>query len=344
MTQQAKNNRWLGIRSGMVLGCLLFVACFRCEAQNLVRNAGFEETDSCFQVLGILPPGTGPTHWYSANGTYDHLQSCLPYGAVNGLPLNFLTYQTAYEGNSCVGMVTYHQNGLDEQREWVMSELVEPLVVGQSYYCSFRANAAFGGNGQYPQIWLANNKIGLRFTMNDRTWNWGDLEPTRPNHAHVLHPQILADTVSWTLVSGSFVADSAYRYVMIGQFFNNALTDTLHFADSNSVFPWYPRGYTLFDEVCVSSSPNGCDLGQGMVDEYSEGPVLFPNPAQDMLVLLHATNADVQMLDAVGRMVWEGRVSSERWELNVAERARGTYVLRLLHEGRVISYKFVLVE
>lgn len=339
------NNRWLGTRPGVMLGCLLFIAVLRCEAQNLLRNAGFEETDSCFLGIGILEPGTGPTHWYSANGTYDHLQSCLPYGAVNGLPLNFFTYQRPYEGNSCVGLITYHQNGIDEQREWIMTALLEPLVVGQTYYCSFRANAAFGGNREYPpQIWLASDKVGMRFTMGDRPWHWGDAEPMRPDHAHVLYPQVLADTIGWTLVSGSFVADSAYRYVMVGQFFSNDLTDTLHFADPSSVFPWYPRGYTLIDEVCVSHRPNGCDLGQEVADTVNEGPLLFPNPVRDRLVLLHARNADAQMMDAVGRIVWEGRVSSERWELDVAGRARGTYILRLLHEGRTSSYKFVLIE
>lgn len=338
------DNRWLGIRSGMVLGCLLFVALLRCEAQNLVPNAGFEETDSCFHGIGILPPGTGPAHWYSANGTYDHLQACLPYGAVNGLPLNFLTYQHPYEGNSCAGLLTYYQNGPEEQREWVMAALSEPMMVGQTYSCSFRVNAAFGGNAEYPQIWLASNNIGMLFTVSDRPWHWGDAEPARPNNAHVRYPHVLTDTVGWTLVSGSFVADSAYRYVMIGQFFSNALTDTLHFAAPGSVFPWYPWGYTLVDAVCVSPNAGGCDLGQGMLDPTAEVPSLFPNPAHDRLTLLRARNGEAEVVDAVGRLVWQGGISDDWWVLNVADWARGTYLLRLVREGRRDTYKFLLTE
>lgn len=58
------------------------------QSQNLVPNAGFEETDSCWQTLGL----GALQDWYSAYLTPDHLQSCLPYGSVNGLPMNFFTY------------------------------------------------------------------------------------------------------------------------------------------------------------------------------------------------------------------------------------------------------------
>ncbi|MCO5274473.1 MAG: hypothetical protein M9900_06090 [Flavobacteriales bacterium] len=225
-----------------------------------------------------------------------------------------------------------------------MAPLLEPLVVGQTYYCSFRANAAFGGNAQYPQIWLASDKVGMLFTMQDRPWAWGDPYPVPPDHTHIQYPQILADTVSWTLVSGSFVADSAYQYVMIGQFFSNALTDTLHFADPNSVFPWAPRGYTLIDAVCVSPNPDGCDLGQGVSEEFPGGPALFPNPAYDQLVVGGRKGARLVAMDAVGRVIWQGVVGSDRWVLPVGAWARSTYVLRLEWRGRAEVHKFVLAE
>ncbi|MBZ0207454.1 MAG: T9SS type A sorting domain-containing protein [Flavobacteriales bacterium] len=225
-----------------------------------------------------------------------------------------------------------------------MASLSEPLVVGQTYYCSFRANAAFGGNAQYPQIWLANDKVGMLFTMQDRPWYQGDPYPEPPDNALIAYPQILTDTLGWTLVSGSFVADSAYQYVMIGQFFSNALTDTLHFADPNSVYPWFPRGYTLVDAVCVSASPAGCDLGQGVGEEQAADYSLFPNPAQDQLVVGQHAGAEAQVLDAVGRLVWQGKVTSDRWVLDVGSWARGAYVLRMVRFGRVETRKFVLTE
>lgn len=311
-------------------------------AQNLVPNPGFEEADSCSDQL---PPFAGIHDWYSVNGSPDHLRSCLPYGDFRGLPMNFFTYQEPFEGASCAGMQTYHQNGQDQQREWFMAPLLSPLVEGQTYFCSFRANAAFGGNHTYPQQWLANNKVGMRFTTTAMPpWNVGDPFPVPPNHAHIMYPQILSDTVGWTLVSGSFVADSAYQYVMIGQFFSNALTDTLQFSPEGIPWYWLPRAYTLVDAVCISASPEGCDLGQGVSEEQAIGPVLLPNPAQDQLVVGQRAGAEALVLDAVGRLLWQGRVTSDRWVLEVSAWARGTYVLRMVHRGRLESHTFVLTE
>jgi len=259
--------------------------------------------------------------------------------------MNFHTYQEPYEGASCTGLYTYLENGPTEYREWVQAPLLAPMVVGLTYYCSFRANAAFGGNAQYPQIWLANDKVGVRFTTTaNPPWTVNDPYPIAPNQAHIVYPQILTDTVGWVLVSGSFVADSAYKYVTIGQFFSNALTDTMHFAAPGSVTPWYPRGYTLVDAVCVSASPVGCDLGQWVGEARATGPVLFPNPAYDQLIVRQQAGVDALVLDALGRTQWQGRITSDRWVLDVGSWARGTYMLRTMQNGRVESHKFVLTE
>jgi len=342
MTNNAMNLKWPVSGLGLVLGCLGFVALYRCEAQNLVPNPGFEEADTCSNMsFGI----EGPLHWFSANGSPDHLQSCLPYGAFNGLPMNFVTFQEPFEGASCAGILTHWQSGQTEYREWIMAPLLEPLVVGQIYYCSLRANAGFGGNAQYPQIWLASDKVGMRFTtMASPPWTVNDPYPVPPNQAHIAYPEILADTVGWTLVSGSFVADSAYQYVIIGQFFSNALTDTLHLAPHGDPGFWYPWGYTLLDAVCVSISLNGCDLGQGVSEGQATAPVLFPNPAQDQLIVGQREGVEAQVRDAVGRVLWQGRITSDRWVLDVGSWARGAYVLHMAHHSQVESYKFVLTE
>lgn len=312
------------------------------NAQNLVKNPGFEEADTCSFGLGF----SGNLHyWFIANNTPDHLQSCLPYGSANGLPLNLFTFQHPYEGNSCVGIFTYHQNGQNQQREWIQSELIEPLVLGETYYCSFRANAGFGGNAQYPQIWVANDKVGMLFTMDSVSWEVFHPDPQWPDHAHVYYPEILSDTIGWTLVSGSFVADSAYRYIMIGQFFSNALTDTLQFAPpGDDPWAWFPRAYTLIDDVCVSSNPAGCDLAQGVVETAMAEVSIHPNPALDRLSITNGAGSHVTVYDMLGHVIWHGRIQKEPWALDVQAWERTAYVLRMEKQGHVRSFKFVLIE
>lgn len=325
-----------------LLAAGLVHCAFTLASQNLVPNPGFEEADSC---SAQLPPFAGILDWYSVNGSPDHLQSCLPYGTFNGLPMNFFTYQEPFEGASCAGIYTYWQNGQAEYREWMQAPLLEPLVVGQTYWCSFRANAAFGGNHVYPQHWLANDKVGMRFTTTAMpSWNVGDPHPVPPNHAHILYPQILSDTVDWTLVSGSFVADSAYQYVMIGQFFSNALTDTLHFSPEGVPWYWLPRAYTLVDAVCVSPDPDGCERSQGVAELGEAAPLVYPNPASDVLWIGNANGRDAVVLDLLGKRVWSSRVSTDRFAVHVGSWARGAYVLQVRGTGGVQTVKFVLVE
>lgn len=306
-------------------------------AQNWVPNPGFEETDSCTFGLGL-----GELHhWYSAFGTPDHLQGCQQYGTANGLPLNQFAYQQPFEGNSCAGIFTYDGSSGQEWREWLMVHLLDTLVPGQTYYCSFRANAAFGGTVMTLNR-LASDHLGMLFTTFDRQWVWGDPYPAAINQAHILYTQILSDTVGWTLVSGNFVADSAYTYLMIGNFFSNALTDTLHFTSDAPA--WARYSYVLVDAVCVSPNADGCELSHSVGDLEGVAPFVYPNPATDALVIGNAAVGDALVLDMLGKQVWSGRVSGDRFAVDVRNWARGAYVLRV-HDARGVQVvKFVLTE
>lgn len=339
MAHKAMNNRWLSTLLCSVLGGLLFVVAQRCEAQNLVPNNSFEEYDSCRVVNDVYYPETGPLGWFSASGTPDHFLSCLPYGSFNGAPLNIGAFQYPKDGECYAGVITYHQNV--QVREFFMVELSEPLVPGNTYYTSFYANAAWGGYEVHPQHWVATSHIGMLFTMHSRQWEYNDPVPAPGNFAHVVHPWIIADTVGWTLVSGSFVADSAYRYVMIGNHFGDAMTDTLHIGHSIQ----YAKAMTLIDDVCVSASPDGCPLALGVAESTLDGVTLYPNPATSY-VTVHGLPGGVKAMihDALGRSVWAGSTTPGAWRLDVGAWARGSYVMRLVQGSSSRSFKFMLME
>lgn len=321
-----------------MLGCLLFMGDATGYGQNLVPNHSFEEADSCLILNTYYYPDTGPLHWFTGGGSTDHFQSCLPYGAFNGVPLNLATFQFPYEGEAYAGMVTYNEQfGV---REYWMVELLTPLVIGQTYYASFYANAAFRNDGESSSAWVASSGVGMLFTMESRQHEPGDPLPVPANRAHIQHVGILSDTADWVVVSGSFVADSAYRYVMLGNHFDNANTDTLHL-EYRTI---QGRGYTVIDNVCVSPDPAGCPLATGTPEVTMASVQVFPNPASDQLVIRGVGQAaQAVVLDGIGRVVWAGRVSPQYFVLDVGNWARGNYVLRL-HEGRGKSFKVVLVE
>jgi len=339
MTFSAMYNRELGSGSSLLPGCLLCFAFIPSRAQNLVPNPSFELRDSCLEVNTAYTEDTGPLGWFSAGGTGDYFISCLPYGAFNGVPLSTWAFQYPQDGEAFVGVLTYDQ--AFGQREYFMVELTEPMVAGQTYYTSMYANPTWGGSNLYPQLWLASSHVGLLFTMHPRPWSSGLPILTGGNFAHVYYPWIIADTVGWTLVSGSFVADSAYSYVMIGNHFNNANTDTMRFANFN----WNPRGHTLIDNVCVSPYPDDCPLALGLPGSELEAVVLYPNPSFGEVGLIGVPqNTRVVIHDALGRLLWLQDGVNGAWQKDLRTWARGSYVLRLEWQGRFRTFKFVLIE
>ena len=341
MLPYAMNDRWSGAALILALGCLLFVAPSRCEAQfNLVPNHSFEEYDTCRVVNDVYYPNTGPLGWFSAAGTPDHFLSCLPYATFNSVPSNFLAFQYSQEGECYAGVITYRAIP-PNIREYFMVQLVEPLVIGQQYYASLYAGVGWGGYPMNPPAWLYTNGIGMLFTMEPRQWELNDPYPELSNYAHVYSQAMITDTVGWTLVSGTFVADSAYQYLMLGNHFDNANTDTMHIATQQFV----AIGYVLFDNVCVSADPKGCPMAVGMEEYESDGPRLFPNPAREHISLDGiAMGTTVTIHDAVGRSLWQGVSAGEYFQLDVGGWARGAYVLHAEYGWKRRSFKFVLIE
>ena len=339
MNPKAMNGKWYVAVQALLMCCLLFVVPPRCEAQgNLVPNHSFEEYDTCGVILGFYGPTDGPLHWFSASGSPDYYQGCVPNGSHNGVPQSYAAFQYPQDGASYIGMVTWQSVGL---REYVMAQLTEPLVPSQTYYASFHANAAWNGSIANPSLYAASSHVGMLFTVLPRPWSIGDSYPLSGNFAHMYHPWVIADTVGWTLVSGSFVADSAYQYVMIGNHFSNAITDTVHFA----TYTWQPQAYTLIDNVCVSTDPLGCPLATGVLENAMKEVALFPNPAtHELTVRGRAMDAAASVHDALGRVVWQGRITGETWRLDLSSWARGSYVLHMEQRNGHRTFKFVLIE
>lgn len=151
--------------------------------------------------------------------------------------------------------------------EIVGARLTEPLVEGQTYWASLKVSWTTG----YPNLdcfpGFASNNMGLLCRMdsvgqgfgND---GWGDF----PNHAQVNSSAIITDSVEWTTIAGSFVADSAYRFVYVGNFFGDDQTQFIVMNAAGDQVAYY-----YVDDVCLSPTPGYCPEAVGIHD-YA-GPV-----------------------------------------------------------------------
>jgi len=333
-------NRWPGVGASILLGCLLFVAMAPCQAQNLVPNPSFEQIDSCpvFPALTGFQPGAIPDHWFSFNVTPDYFNACVD--TVSSVPSNVFGYQEAFDGQAYVGMATFLPG---EYREMVGAELLLPMLIGETYYASFYVNAAHGGIQPFD---IGSSNIGMLFTMNPYEWVFDMPGYGLRNYSQVYSASVITDTLGWTLVSGSFVADSAYRYLVIGNHFQNALTDTAFIGPS----PWdiyYGWAYSLVDQVCVSTSTQGCPLANLVLELSGAVGGIFPNPVKNQLHARFGEKVigDIRVVDLLGRSVRvEKVVGVENITLSVVGWAKGQYVLEWFGKAGKRSFKFVIVE
>ncbi len=325
----------------MAACCSLFILALRCEAQNLVPNPSFEQVDSCpyYPYYYGFQESSKPTYWEKWLNSPDYFNACEGSGdTLPGVPENEFGHQEPFNGSAYIGMWVYGDAG-GPYREYVGVQLLEPLKVDSTYNLSFYANAAEGTTLQ--ALYMASNNLGLLFTMHPNIWEdtFGPAFPPR-NYASLNSDQVISDTVNWVLVSGTFTADSAYQYLVIGNFFDNVNTDTIH---QNAVPS--AGAYCYVDAVCVTASTGGCDFGTS-IDEGAQSATgrLYPNPAFNTVELsgMGTCNGIWKAWDAVGRFVQEGRMCAGRASIDVSKWDAGNYVISTEGKGRSFVRLIVL--
>lgn len=312
------------MRSALLLSILLLlVPCV--HAQNLVPNWSFEEISECPVYLGEVEKATG---WliFRGNESCDLFHTCgVP--PDTSVPGNSLGFQWPASGNAYAGIITYSASEPWPYvaREYFGIELGQPLSIGQQYHCTFKVSRApensfpfSPGGSRY-----ACNSMGLLFSTDYFFQN--DLEPA-PGYAHVRSEQVVEDSLNWTTISGSFFADSAYRYVVVGNFFNDEETEAI-VANPDG---YWNLAYYYVDDVCVSPDPLYCALLSG-VHEAADKPFrAWQGPEGDLQVagMLRSGVERIQVVDAVGRMVARQDVhGADTWSMGTHGWAQGAYVV-----------------
>jgi len=241
------------------------------KAQNLVPNPGFETQDTCPAVsqIYLAPP------WVSAtNGTPDLFNSTCPTQNL-----------AARTGVGSAGVYLY--NTFANNREYMEAPLTAPLVSGQNYCVTFYVKRS---NYRY-----ACNRIGAYFSntlVNQSTTSNLSFTPQVQNPSTTM-----LSAAGWILISGSFTAAGGESYILIGNFSNDANTDTavVNAASSSKVC------FYAVDDISVTA----CVVG---VEESSlDADVsIFPNPATNNLTItlpeaIHVNS--IQISNNLGQIV-----------------------------------------
>lgn len=201
-------------------------------AQNLVNNPSFETISSCG------PQATLAVNWQNPTqaGTPDLFNTCLP----NRVPSNGYYYQWPKTGNSFVGI--WCTDPAFTVREYIHSQLTSTLVANNFYYVKFYI--ALYNSSKY-----ACNNLGLYFS-NSAIYQSGAsnfLLNYTPQIKKFNNP-VITDTLNWVEISGIYQANGTEDYITIGNFNNDATTDTLAF-NPNNVY----GAYYFIDDVSIEN-------------------------------------------------------------------------------------------
>lgn len=243
---------------------------------NLVPNGNFETAVNCPTPASFM---AGCANWANFGNTPDYFNACFPNPF--GTPNTQFGYQAPHSGVGLSGLLLWYNN-YPNYREYIGDQLITPLTIGQKYYFSFYIS--YSGYYQYSEH-VAANKIGLR--LSTVTSNSTVASNWTTNWAHFKLMTIYKDTLNWLRLSGSIIADSAYKYVVIGNFFNDANTDTsLIPGPSSSPKP----SYYFVDDVYVGTDSMFSQTWWTNIKSSKTHSQdffrIYPNPVQSKIKIL----------------------------------------------------------
>jgi|SRR6185312_6451696 len=328
---------------------LLFLAFhfsfFTVKAQNLVPNPSFEVYDTCPNNNDCnIGDAIG---WSCYRSCVVYYNSCVPFYNYNGIPYNAAGFQFAASGNAYAGEYFYFPNSGGGgyhgvlNREYLGTTLSSPLIISTKYYVTFKVSlsaidSALGFN-------CAINKIGALFSTVKYVCD--SVNSTPPNRAQVYTNTIITDTLNWTTIQGSFIADSAYKYIIIGNFFTDA-------AISKIIFPIGSQDTAAFyyiDDVCVSTDSTYAADWTGTNEIPAEGNDIFvyPNPSNGVFTFqssLQGPKQSLKIYNVLGEKVYsQPSISNSRFIVNLSNQPSGIYILSI-NSANQIFYKKIIIN
>ncbi len=296
----------------------------------MVYNPSFEEHTICPQRIDAIGTMQGVDAWWQpTKGSSDYFHSC--GGRECLVPRNKMGFQEPHSGQAYCGIYCSKEN----YREYLQTELKEPLKAGRRYQVSFWVSLA----DKSPH---AIATLGVLFTpdrIGDTTWNIltkNDVTDLGSGQKQVIAthytPQVanpsryvLIYMDQWNKISGEFTATGGEKYLTIGNFnsFNHSTVVETH-AD-NTVLS---GAYYYIDDVSVvcldcETEPQTIDTTpapkQGEIFTLrnvlfnTDESVLLPQSYNDLHTLLDLLNSHPTMkIELRGHTDNQGTVEHNR--------------------------------
>lgn len=139
-------------------------------------------------------------------------------------------------------------------------------------------------------------------------------------------------------INETFLLDTAdcYAFTILDSYGDGGTTVTLK--DSDNTILYSTNGGFGSSETAKFES-NGI---LGVNELAMENISIYPNPAQDILNITNAENANIQIFDMLGRLIISKQDISLNEQLNVSGLTVGAYFIKISKDGNTATKKFVV--
>lgn len=227
------------LKSRLTLLCCLCFAFAKPQVANHISNGGFEDLYSCTWP-NDLEKAKGWLGIDSSSYSGIIISSCPGYDLV---PNCGYTFQYPRSGTNYALTNWYFMNHAPE-RGYLKNRLKKMLEPGKTYcvkfYVNISDNSTYGMDGF--GIYFGGSQID---TITHSTI---PLTFISPQVHHPLHDPLI-DTLNWTLVTGTFVANGDEKYALLGNYISNAALDTVLFNPTN--LPLIATDLCVDDVSCI---------------------------------------------------------------------------------------------
>ncbi len=263
---------------------ILHLCCYSLTAQvNYVLNPSLEQYSRCpiagAQIMFALHWSSIDTNWYiidtlgNPDCSSSYCNTCDTFSSsLIAFPVNpWFSHSYPRSGNGMAEVLMFVDSSLPAgsyERDYLQGRLYQPLIPGHSYCVTFYVMQNQGGAA------YAINHIGAYLDKGQIDTALSTCGSVQTQYTpQVVENSIINDTLNWTKVEGSFIANGTERFITIGNFYD--LTNTAHFVSNTHALGG--GSYYLVDDVSVIETGTpafawGTDtLHKGYLDSFLLG-------------------------------------------------------------------------
>ena len=306
--------------------------------QNLIRNPSFEEYITCPYTNSC--PDCFFKGWKFA-ASPDLYNTCGTNGF--GIPISWGGGEESHSGNGYAGFAPFIVCGpiYKNVGEYLVNVLLDTLKPGHKYDMEFYVSLQ-------DSTWYATRKFEAYFNMDTNemnqiiwTYNYDDYKLLQPQ-LYIGDTNFITNKTGWAQVKGSFFAQGGERAMILGNFKDDDLMDSMYVGGAaHGPHPedtlWFRACYYFIDDVSLiedtSYHPIGIEEEQLKLVKlgYFDGAIQLSG------LLFERQNSKLKLYSLEGKSLGVFSIPAGTAKILIEGISKGNYIYELLVSNQVVK-------